>query len=144
MLKIDRANNITLTQGNSAEIDITPIDTAGEPVVLEEGDMVVFTIKHCRKEVFRKVLGAEDWDVDEKALKLILNPKDTADLPPCNYEYDCLYIFEDGSAYTFIDRATFKLVRAISEVPKPLTALAEQRANEWGLNNDADNEFSDF
>ena len=116
MLKIDRANNITLTQGNSAEIDITPIDTAGEPVVLEEGDMVVFTIKHCRKEVFRKVLGAEDWDVDEKALKLILNPEDTADLPPCNYEYDCLYIFEDGSAYTFIDRATFKLVRAISKV----------------------------
>lgn len=144
MLTIDRMNNITLTQGNSAEIDITPIDTTGEPVQLESGDMVVFTIKHCRKEVFRKVLGAEDWDVDEKALKLILNPEDTEDLPPCNYEYDCMYIFEDGSAYTFIDKATFKIVRAISEAPKPLTALAEQRANEWGLNNDADNEFSDF
>ena len=116
MLRIDRANNITLTQGNSAEIDITPIDTTGEPVVLESGDMVVFTVKHCRKEVFKKVFGAEDWDVDENALKLILKPEDTADLPPCNYEYDCIYIFADGSAYTFIDRATFKIVRAISKV----------------------------
>ena len=116
MLSIDNQNNITLTQGNSAEIDITPIDTMGEPVVLEQGDMVVFTIKHCRKEVFRKVLGAEDWDVDEKALKLILKPEDTADLPPCNYAYDCIYIFADGSAYTFIDEAMFKVVRAISKV----------------------------
>ena len=144
MLKIDRANNITLTQGNSAEIDITPIDTAGDPVVLEEGDMVVFTIKHCRKEVFKKVLGASDWDSEEEALKLILNPEDTADLPPCNYAYDCIYIFEDGSAYTFIDEAMFKIVRAISEKPKPLTALAMQRQNEWGLNSDSDDDYDDI
>ena len=116
MLKIDSENNITLTQGNSAEINITPVDSDGNTVVPEQGDMIVFTIKYCSKELFRKVLGTEDWDIEEEALKLILNPKDTADLPPNNYAYDCLYIFADGSAYTFIDKAIFRVVRAISKV----------------------------
>lgn len=116
MLKIDSANNITLTQGNSAEIDITPTDTSNEPVKPEQGDMIVFTIRHCRKEVYKKVLNVNDWDDEEEALKLILMPEDTDNLPPTEYEYDCLYIFADGSAYTFIDRAIFRVVKAISKV----------------------------
>ena len=49
MLRIDSANNITLTQGNSAEIDITPLDAEGEPIELQEGDKVIFKVMWQRR-----------------------------------------------------------------------------------------------
>ena len=116
MLRIDSANNITITQGNSAEIDVTPLDADGKPIELQEGDKVIFKVESCRKEIYKKELTAEDWDDEEEALKLILTPEDTADLPCMRYAYDCLYIFADGSAYTFIDAAQFKVVKAIAKV----------------------------
>jgi hypothetical protein len=116
MLTIDSANNITLTQGNSAEIDITPLDAEGEPIELQEGDKVIFKVESCRKEVYKKELTAEDYDSEEQALKLIITPEDTVNLPCMAYTYDCLYIFADGSAYTFIDAAMFKIVKAIAKV----------------------------
>lgn len=116
MLRIDSANNITLTQGNSAEIDVTPLDADGEPIELQEGDKVIFKVESCRKVVVERVLTAEDWDSEEEALKLILTPEETVSLPCMAYTYDCLYIFADGSAYTFIDAAQFKIVKAIAKV----------------------------
>lgn len=117
MLRTDRANNITLTQGNSAEIDITPLDEDGEPIELQEGDKVIFKVMwRQRNRILKKELTAADWDSEEKALKLLLTPEDTVYLPAGTYEYDCLYIFADGSAYTFIDAAVFKIVKAIAKV----------------------------
>lgn len=117
MLKIDAEGNITLTQGNSAEIDITPLDTDGEPIELQEGDKVIFKVMwRQRNRILKKELTAADWDSEEKALKLILTPEDTVYLPAGTYEFDCLYIFADGSAYTFIDLAQLKIVKAIAKV----------------------------
>jgi hypothetical protein len=116
MLRIDRANNITITQGNSAEIDITPLDEEGKPYELQEGDKVIFKVESCRKEIIRRVLTAEDWDSEQDGLIMVLNPEDTVNLPCKEYTFDCLYIFADGSAKTFIDAAMFKVVRAIAKV----------------------------
>lgn len=116
MLRIDRANNITITQGNSAEIDITPLDEEGKPYELQEGDKVVFKVESCRKEIIRRVLTAEDWDSEQDGLIMILNPEDTVNLPCKEYTFDCLYIFADGSAKTFINAAMFKVVKAIAKV----------------------------
>ena len=117
MLKIGKDNEIVLTQGNSAEIDITPLDEDGEPIELQEGDKVIFKIMwRQRNRILKKELTAADWDSEEKALKLLLTPEDTVYLPEGNYAYDCLYIFADGSAYTFIDATQFKVVRAIAKV----------------------------
>lgn len=117
MLKIGKDNEIVLTQGNSAEIDITPLDEDGEPIELQEGDKVIFKIMwRQRNRILKKELTAADWDSEEKALKLLLTPEDTVYLPAGTYEYDCLYIFADGSAYTFIDATTFKVVEAIAKV----------------------------
>lgn len=116
MLRIDRANNITITQGNSAEIDITPLDEEGKPYELQEGDKVIFKVESCRKEIIRRVLTAEDWDSEQNGLIMVLNPEDTVNLPCKEYTFDCLYIFADGSARTFIDAAMFKVVRAIAKV----------------------------
>lgn len=116
MLKIGKDNEIVLTQGNSAEIDITPLDADGKIVVPSEGDKVIFVVKSHRKEVFRKELTLNDWDNEQNALILILQPEDTINLPAIGYEYDCLYVFADGSKYTFIDKTPFVLVQAISKV----------------------------
>ena len=117
MFKIGKDNEIVLTQGNSAEIDITPLDEDGEPIELQEGDKVIFKVMWgCRNRILKKELTAADWDSEEKALKLLLTPEDTVYLPEGNYAYDCLYIFADGSAYTFIDATQFKVVRAIAKV----------------------------
>lgn len=116
MLRIDRANNIAITQGNSAEIDITPLDEDGKPYELQEGDKVIFKVESCRKEIIRRVLTAEDWDSEQDGLIMVLDPEDTVNLPCKEYTFDCLYIFADGSAKTFINAAMFKVVRAIAKV----------------------------
>lgn len=116
MLDIDKYNNITITQGNSAEIDITPLDEEGKPYELQEGDKVIFKVESCRKEIIRRVLTAEDWDSEQGGLIMVLYPEDTVNLPCKEYTFDCLYIFADGSAKTFIDAAMFKVVRAIAKV----------------------------
>lgn len=116
MLEIDKYNNITITQGNSAEIDITPLDEEGKPYELQEGDKVIFKVESCRKEIIRRVLTAEDWDSEQNGLIMVLNPEDTVNLPCKEYTFDCLYFFADGSAKTFIDAAMFKIVKAIAKV----------------------------
>lgn len=116
MLRIDRANNITITQGNTAEIDITPLDEDGKPYELQEGDKVIFKVESCRKEIIRRVLTAEDWDSEQDGLIMVLDPEDTVNLPCKEYTFDCLYIFADGSAKTFINAAMFKVVKAIAKV----------------------------
>lgn len=116
MLDIDKYNNITITQGNSAEIDITPLGEDGKPYELQEGDKVIFKVESCRKEIIRRVLTAEDWDSEQDGLIMVLNPEDTVNLPCKEYTFDCLYIFADGSAKTFIDAAMFKVVKAIAKV----------------------------
>ena len=117
MLVIDGNNNITLTQGNSAEIDVTPLDADGEPIELQEGDKVIFKVMWRRRNrILKKELTAADWDSEEKALKLILTPEDTVYLPVGTYEFDCLYIFADGSAYTFIDMAQLRIVQGLAKV----------------------------
>lgn len=116
MLEIDKYNNITITQGNSAEIDITPLDEDGKPYELQEGDKVIFKVESCRKEIIRRVLTAEDWDSEQDGLIMVLNPEDTVNLPCKEYTFDCLYIFADGSAKTFIPAAMFKVVKAIAKV----------------------------
>lgn len=117
MLSIDKMNNIMLTQGNSAEIDVTPLDEEGSPIELQEGDKVIFKVMwRQRNRILKKELTAADWDSEEKALKLVLTPEDTVYLPVGTYEFDCLYIFADGSAYTFIDMAQLRIVKAIAKV----------------------------
>lgn len=47
MFDIFDKNIIRIMRGNSASINITPIDTdTGTPVILQEGDKVLFTVKN--------------------------------------------------------------------------------------------------
>jgi hypothetical protein len=89
-----------------------------EPIVPEDGDKVILCVKCARKVIIKKELTAADYDEEEQALKLIMKPEDTINLPPSDYRYDCLYIFANGEAYTFIDKAIFKIVEAIAKKPE--------------------------
>lgn len=108
-------NEIRFTQGNSAVIGITPIDTStGKPIELEGTDKVLFTVKRRYGEtVIQKVLTSSDADEDG-VLLCSLKPDDTLNLSPGEYEYDCLYVAAGDQAVTFISSA-FYLVRAIGK-----------------------------
>lgn len=114
MLRTDSANNIIMTQGNSVEINISPLDDEGNAYIMAEGDKVVFkAASKCRGEI-KKVFTDADQD-EEGYLILMLTPDDTSKLRPGIYDYDCIYIFADGSAYTFIDKAYLKILPAIAK-----------------------------
>lgn len=113
MIDID-VNDIEIVQGNTAEIDITPLEDDDTPVIMQDGDKVIFTVALGRKTYIRKELTAAMQNKDG-SLTLTLSPEDTINMPPIDYEYDCLFIFADGSSYTFIQKAKFIVDKAISK-----------------------------
>lgn len=113
MIDID-VNDIEIVQGNTAEIDITPLEDDDTPVIMQKGDKVIFTVALGRKTYIKKELTAAMQNKDG-SLTLTLSPEDTINMPPIDYEYDCLFIFADGSSYTFIQKAKFTVDKAISK-----------------------------
>lgn len=114
MLKI-AGNQITITRGNSATIEITPyIGSLETPVILSEDDKVLFTVKDSFKKIkFKKVLTKENQDSSTGAVTLTLFPEDTINFLEQNYSYDCVLIYTNGDAYTFIPSSLFIVSTAI-------------------------------
>lgn len=118
MIDIGNNNTIIITQGNSAIIDITPIDVeTGEPIVLEDGDKVLFTVKtQGGIKKLQKELTKDDYtDVEDTSLNCVIHPSDTIAWGVGDYVYDCLLITNDGEAITFISSA-FRLLRALGKI----------------------------
>lgn len=107
MFDIFDKNVIRIMRGNSASINITPIDTdTGTPVILQEGDKVLFTVKNQNgTTVMKKVLTAADYDdAEDTSLNCSIEPEDTIDLLTGEYAYDCLLLV-GSQAVTFISSA---------------------------------------
>lgn len=105
MFYIFDENVIKLTRGNSALIDITPIDNStGAPFILSEGDKVLFTVKSKSGEkVLQKVLTNENYgDEEDTSLNCEITQEDTINLITGEYYYDCLLLTSDDQAVTFI------------------------------------------
>lgn len=105
MFNIFDDNVIEITRGNSALINITPIDTdTGAPFKLSEGDKVLFTLKNKRgANVLQKTLTSENYDDEEDdSINLELEPEDTINLISGEYLYDCLLITSEDQVATFI------------------------------------------
>ena len=99
------SNALSITRGNSAVIDITPIDEETQkPIRLEEGDKVLFTIKSNAGTLkLQKTLTSADYsDISDDSLNCFLEPEDTIDWRPAEYLYDCLLVKSDGTTVTFI------------------------------------------
>lgn len=104
MLNIFDECALRLTKGNSADISITLTDAdTGEPIVIETGDNVLFTVKDKRGEtVIKRILTPADISPDDgHSLILTLEPEETM-LTTGEYLYDVLLVTSDGQAITFI------------------------------------------
>jgi hypothetical protein len=115
----NKTNKITLTQGNSAIIDITPyLNDSQNPIVLQEGDKVLFTVKSVSgREYLKKILTNNDYDNEEDtSLNVVLTPEDTVNLAPYRYLYDLLLIYANGEAYTFIGTSEFEITQAVGTI----------------------------
>ena len=117
MLEIN-GTDIRMTRGNTAYLDITPLDEGGQPIVLGEGDRVIFKVKSPFGETkLTRILDNSCYsDPEDTSVNLLLVPDDTLGMRTGLYLYDCILIFADGQAYTFISESRFELTTAIATV----------------------------
>lgn len=103
MLNIFDAQLIKITKGNSAEVLITLTDSeTGLPIVIEEGDKVLFTAKSKNGVmVIQKVLTLADLDSDGHSLVMTIMPEET-NIETGEYPYDVLLATLSGQVTTFI------------------------------------------
>ena len=104
MFDIFDNNAIYLTQGNSASIEITPLNTiSGDPYLLEDGDVMVFTVKNkTGQTVIQKFFTSADLPDEGSSIVCDIIPQDTESIPTGEYVYDVFIRFNDGDVVTFI------------------------------------------
>lgn len=111
-------NFVEVPQGNTKELDITPIDIETlEPVILEEGDVVLFTVVNRRGEkVIQKRLTHEDYsDPEDTSINCTIEPDDTINLLTGWYSYDCLALLAGGRCCTFIENSPFLITKSFGK-----------------------------
>lgn len=111
-------NALVLVRGNSAIIDITPIDEdTKEPIRLGAGDKVLFTIKTpMGTHKLQKTLTSADYsDEQDNSLNCIIYPDDTIEWGVGEYLYDCLLVTSGGVAVTFIS-STIYIANALGDI----------------------------
>lgn len=102
MLKII-GTTIYLTRGDTAYIQITLTDSAGNAYVPAEGDVIRFAVK----KLYSDVNVLLEINIPTETLMLTINPADTKKFRFGEYKYDIELTRSDGVVDTFIDRADF-------------------------------------
>lgn len=98
-------SSIMLTKGNSAIIEITPIDAETEtPIILTDGDKILFSVKTTIGPiVLQKILTKDDYlEEGDTYVSCVITPEETINLSSGEYKYDCLLYRNDGTVSTFI------------------------------------------
>lgn len=108
MLKIDK-NNIYLTRGDSAAIQIYLEDTSGNSYIPVEGDEIRFALKRDYED-FRCLIKKP---IPTDTLVLNLTSTETEKLDFGKYYYDIQLSRLDGTVDTFIDRAVFTITEEV-------------------------------
>lgn len=102
MLKIDANNNVYLTRGDSAYLELN-IRSSNGPYIFQDGDVIALTIKksvHDENVILQKL--ARDGE-------LKIEPSDTKLLDYGEYVYDIQITTSDGDVFTVISPAKFVL-----------------------------------
>lgn len=102
-------NNIIMTKGDTARIQIEILNNKGEPYIPLAGDSVLFTLKHYVSD--RTILLSKDISIEN--LYLMLDPEDTKDLSLGDYCFDIQLVHASGKTDTFIEN---KILRLTGEV----------------------------
>ena len=101
MVIIDTSNNILITRGDTATIDISIKDESDQEYVLQPGDTLLFSVKKlpiASTPVLEKTLTAK---------QLILSTADTDSLSFGVYKYDITLITALDEVCTFINCCDF-------------------------------------
>ena len=101
MVVIDTSNNILITRGDTATIDISIKDEVGHEYSLQTGDKLLFSVKKlpiASNPVIEKTLSNK---------QLILSSDDTDSLSFGTYKYDITLITASGDVCTFINYRDF-------------------------------------
>lgn len=104
MLNIDNRQNITLTRGDTAYIDVTGLKNRdGTAYEFEDGDKVYFRLKG------EQILIEKEADIDlvENTATLTLYPDDTEDLTFTSYRYEMELVTANDEHFTFIADKNF-------------------------------------
>lgn len=101
-------NNIYITRGDSADIQISITESTGEEYTLQDGDTVTFTVK--------KTVNDTDAVISKNITdgNLHLSPDDTAGLDYGAYVYDCQLTTSDGRVCTFITPHRFQVLEEVT------------------------------
>lgn len=103
MYKVNENGSIEMIRGDSAEFDIQVMteDIDGEPVeyVLQEGDILTFTVKKSTK--------SEETLIQKTGPHILILPEDTQELSYKTYKYDVQLTMADGFVDTIIPPTDF-------------------------------------
>jgi hypothetical protein len=106
MLEIDKQNNILLTRGDTACIDFEDfIDIDGNPYKLEENDQIFFRLKTSRVLLTKSL----SIDLSAQTATLLIEPRDTINLPMATHKYEIELVTHEDKHYTFIADKNFTI-----------------------------------
>jgi len=106
MLKIDEDNNITITRGDSAVIELTITDEGATYDF--SSDLVQFTVK--RNTVTEDIIFQKTFTTGV----IVIDPSDTAELRYSTLRFDVQLINDQGGVYTVIPPRDFIIAEEVN------------------------------
>ena len=107
MMLTIKGNEIHLTQGDSAILNVEITNDDGTPYAIKEGDSLTITVKATNgTKIFSKTVQAYE--------SIIIEPKDTADVGVGRYKYD-IQLDTENQVYTIIPVSSFFIEEGLTE-----------------------------
>ena len=107
MMLTIKGNEIHLTQGDSAYLNVEITNDDGTPYAIKEGDSLTITVKATNgTKIFSKTVQAYE--------SIIIEPKDTVDAGVGRYKYD-IQLNTENQVYTIIPVSSFFIEEGITE-----------------------------
>lgn len=98
-------NNITITKGDSANINLKFRNADGSEYVPAENDTVLFSVKR-KKEAFCNIL------LEKRGTEICLEASETEKIPSGEYFYDVCILRSTGERFTAME-GKFKVRKAV-------------------------------
>ena len=107
MMLTIKGNEIHLTQGDSAILNVEITNDDGTPYNIKEGDSLTMTVKATNgTKIFSKTVQAYE--------SIIIEPQDTIDVGVGRYKYD-IQLNTENQVYTIIPVSSFFVEEGLTE-----------------------------
>lgn len=108
---------LTVPRGTSFQFLVTLADPLGEDKTLEEGDTLIFGVKHFPEHkncLFTKTLDSSDYRKALNGYVFSITPEDTQDFLFDTYWYDISVQTAGGDFYKVVDTSQFVVDKMIT------------------------------